>query len=341
MKKMRLLSYGIFLLSLGVFKPIMPMQWVWRGTQAIGAIAASYPSFQYYCDGKKAFSKEAIQERLEQLEDVPSRVEEFAQKELKKQNVPNADSTPIKIAPERYKRYWEGNNFNTKNPWNAENGWAPEEGWAVEKDAIFLVSPHLAEKLDKSLSTLNEDSWSNWLSSQEKIEDEKNYAEKNIALHRSLLKREINHYTNKDGYKSVTPFLWIPIITQTACSGTSTIVKKLFKIKPPKTWHQTLLFSCAAMGSAILKCGFNLALCKDYIKNTQRDYKTRADKFACENAETKQELTEAHKHYSQYKWGLDIKREEHSEREPFHPWPDNRARTIEPYIKKWNEEHTS
>jgi len=167
-----------------------------------------------------------------------------------------------------------------------------------------------------------------------------------------VLKHEIGHIVANDGENSRRMKLAIPIAIETVCFGTSFAFNKLCKISPPKTIMKSLMRSGLAFGGIIPK-----RLCFFPIYFTYSRYReAEADKFACENAETKKELEASYAYWRLSEEDFEKKccseqlastdlteidlRSKYKAFDPGHPYPADRADMVQKYINEWDAKHS-
>ena len=139
--------------------------------------------------------------------------------------------------------------------------------------------------MDNSLSFVN---WRiEWL--QNKIDYHEPIIQKQgyiINSRKAILKHEIGHIVHNDSKKQEYSEVTIPALVQLACSTTSYGFTKILHIQAPKTLGKTLLRSSFAVASTPLKIGLSFITYNIYCRQQEKE----ADEFACQNAETKEEL---------------------------------------------------
>ena len=98
-----------------------------------------------------------------------------------------------------------------------------------------------------------------------------------------ILKHELKHIIKDDTKKIMCALGLIPVSVETVCSGVTHAFNKRYGIEAPKTFLKTAFRSSVAVGSVVPKLMFSLLGMSFY----KRYEETAADKFACENAQTK------------------------------------------------------
>lgn len=167
-----------------------------------------------------------------------------------------------------------------------------------------------------------------------------------------ILKHEVGHIVANDCKNAMRMKLVMPIVIEAACSGVTYNFNRLCKISPPKTIMKSLGRSTFAFVGLVPK-----AICSSVIYRPYFRYQeTKADKFACENAATKNELEAFYGFFKGIELNLLKKtcklsqltheevtekmlRLEHDVSDFHHPYPADRADMVQKYIDKWDAEH--
>gem|GEM_PF-4851963 len=212
--------------------------------------------------------------------------------------------------------------------------------WSAEYDKVILVDPIINKKLEIILHK------------KDIIEAEKKF----LALHTMLIKHELKHYISQDSHNLIYACAVIPAMIQTGSTALRYGFNRIFKIEQPKKIIPALLRSSLSVASLIPKIGVSFLGFIIYRQYIER----QADKFACEHAETRQELEEYHKffmdiHYSDQKSflhnkGIDLDsmspwkryflmKFDYFTHDPAHPCPEDRGTDVQYYLGKWDEEH--
>lgn len=161
-----------------------------------------------------------------------------------------------------------------------------------------------------------------------------------IARERMVLWHEFGHIAHKDYQNGTYALVAIPMAVEALSFGVTSAFRKLCNIQEPKTLAKTVLRSSAAIGSIIPKAFISIVS----TMLLHRYHESRADKFACEHAESRLELEEFAKWHekreSPYATGSrnDIRFAEF-EKDPSHPAPVDRKEMVEAYIDQWDAAH--
>jgi hypothetical protein len=165
-----------------------------------------------------------------------------------------------------------------------------------------------------------------------------------IASYKSTLRHEFGHFINQDMHRKMHAMAWIPIVVQSGCSGITYAFNKLGAIKPPSSMNSALLRSSLAVGSIPMK----IFLTELGMKMHSQYLEVGADKFALENAQSRQELVARSDYFSRRanffeENGLKQKRNYlqiiYSRLKGTHPPDRCRANMAQAYIDKWDAEH--
>lgn len=162
--------------------------------------------------------------------------------------------------------------------------------------------------------------------------------QKMISLH------EIFHIINNDSKNRFYALGIAPIAVEAMSSGVTYGFNKICHIEVPKTWLKTVARSSLAVGSIVPKLCFNLFAVCSYHKYGE----FCADRFACENAETREELIAFRDEFRKYQHDFEQEyqfqkdtnfRLEYTKVDPAHPYLGDRADMVQKYIDKWDAEH--
>lgn len=191
---------------------------------------------------------------------------------------------------------------------------------------VLTIGAERAEELNNAL--------------QNKADNSKAIVDENAMILRHEIKHMINH-DSKKGSMYATGL--VPIAVEAACSGTTYVFNKICGIEAPKRFLGMALRSSVAIGSIAPKLALNFASIVFY----KRYREAQADKFACEHAETKEELEEFAKFFKKYenpalasKSRTEVRLLE-AQRYPIHPAPIDRREMVESYINKRDKEHNN
>jgi hypothetical protein len=179
--------------------------------------------------------------------------------------------------------------------------------------------------------------------------------DKDIARSKTTVKHECKHYLNQDTKKRMEALVAIPVAVQAGCSTLTYGLNKLLNIEPPKTVLRTLLRSALSVGAIMPKTGISFVGLILYTRYQESE----ADRFACERAESRLELSErvaefkedeknAKNSAMQYMSNfadMDKKSQDRLVRlfefiiDKKHPYSGDRAAMAQEYLDKWDAEH--
>ena len=168
-----------------------------------------------------------------------------------------------------------------------------------------------------------------------------NRYDKIIARDAMILKHELGHIVNKDIENKKYVAASVPLGVEAISFGITSGFKKLYKINPPKKLMSAALRSSGAVGAIIPKALLNIALFIEF----ERYEESRADKFACKNAESRLELEQyAHAFGEQENpdWATKNRmkvRWLEGSNDLTHPCFADRREMVESYLVKWDAEH--
>jgi hypothetical protein len=154
--------------------------------------------------------------------------------------------------------------------------------------------------------------------------------DKLVACHSMILKHEICHIINKDPQSQMYALAAIPLGIEVVSFGATKAFRKLCNMQTqPKMFLKTMLRSGVAIGAIgpkMLMGGLGQAAFSRYKE-------VEADKFACEHAESRLELTEYANFFEA--------RETKAALFDTHPCHADRREMVERYIAKWDAEHNN
>jgi hypothetical protein len=194
------------------------------------------------------------------------------------------------------------------------------------------------------------------------LEEEKNiYLKTTIPQNAMVLKHEFGHIVYKDGQNTRYALAIIPVGIELLSFGATTAFRKLFNVQNPKTLLQSRLRSCCSIGAIVPKMWMGSAAF--IVGKRYQEY--RADKFACEHAESRLELEEFAKYFKTYEFSdsdletwikrgfitqdeaIALKnksnmqlRWEDFKKDKNHPARIDRVEMIEGYIDQWDRDHS-
>jgi Peptidase family M48 len=209
-----------------------------------------------------------------------------------------------------------------------------EASAAVLNDKVLIVGSERAEILNDAL--LNKGDNSDQIIRENIM----------IGLH------EIGHLTQNDSQKQLYASALITMATEGFSSGASRIVNKMCgNARMPKTLLKTAFRSSMAIGSIIPKVCLNAVGLASYCRFVE----ARADRFACEHAENREQLEAFHGSFKEqqddfekrYQFPADASefmkkntlRFNFAKESPTHPYFGDRADMVKKYIDRWGAEH--
>ncbi len=251
-------------------------------------------------------SNKAIEKNSEESPSIAEvSIKEWGRKKMERLNFPNADSITFEYGP----------------------------GWSVAGKKITVPDSERAV-LDEALE-FHKSYWS-------KIGFLQENRDEIIAWHSMLLNHEVGHVINKDSQNVPYVKVAIPVGIEALSFGMTKALRKVCNIEQkPKTFCTTILRSSFAVGAIVPKAFANLIvgiLHRRYVE-------TRADRFACEHAESRLELEQFAEFFKKgkipklaSKSRLEVRLLE-AMRDPMHPAPIDRLEMVESYIDKWDRDH--
>jgi hypothetical protein len=180
--------------------------------------------------------------------------------------------------------------------------------------------------------------------------------EKAIQQGIGLNKHEIKHMINKDMQKRVYVWAVVPCVVQMVSSGLSYGFNTVFKRQSPKTVKTLVGRSLISTGAIVPKALLSVGGIIAYIRYQEAE----ADRFACERAESRQEL-EGLKAFFDEREAINEKvmmqRQNYVDADEKtrnrlmysaqfgadveHPRPKYRSDMVQTYLDKWDAEHKS
>ncbi len=229
---------------------------VLRGIQAASFSAISLPFLGRSYKGYNAMNNN--DQNLDELPNMPKVVELWAKTELKNHNIPNSHSVTFKVRV--------GDN----------KGWAVKNG----KVAIIECGSKQIDRLAKTLTSCSSNVNSGVASDEQKVIDWDLFS----------LKHEVGHLRGKHTKKETVAWALAPLAIQTLFNTMNVGVKKSLGMNSvPKTSLGVFGRSLLAFGGIIPKVGIGIAGLLLY----NRHLEWQADRYACKNTKTKQELIAA------------------------------------------------
>lgn len=203
--------------------------------------------------------------------------------------------------------------------------------WAVLSDKVIVVHPEIAAAI---------------VSGNEEI----------IAQSEMLKKHEFKHLLNGDVQKKAYSLVAAPCVVQAAGSGLTYSFNRIVDRKQPKTLLSLTGRSLVAVGAIGPKFFISNLGVIAYIRYQE----AQADRFACEHAESREELEtfknlwgnqaamyeqvmsqQANYVYADEKQRNRMVRIFQFTDDREHPYPGDRAEMVQKYIDKWDAEHSA
>lgn len=322
------LGYIVLITVLLVGKQSFAMhQLVFRGAKVIGSGAV--PCLTAYSAHKKYQDYEKFQDNLDKCGNFRMALSEQSREFF----FPFGDDTPM---PKRVEEFAKKRMEKVGVPRAQSMPMSTQiivKDWAATYDRVLLAGEKSLNELDKALSDNDK---------------------KVIARHNIILTHEASHVINEDVKKFILVGPVVASGLQMVSSTMSYAFNKTCGIENPKTWLRTLARSSMAIGSIVPKLG----LTGIGIIAYQRHREAMADKFACENAETRLELEEFRDFFREHEDILkkhapalhpSIEQNEVNQqrwlrlvafnKDHVHPYPSDRADMVQKYIDNWDAEH--
>jgi len=202
--------------------------------------------------------------------------------------------------------------------------------WAVLNDKVIAVNPYIAQRIDSGDKDL-------------------------IVQSEAIKKHEINHLLNKDTHRRMYAWVAAPCTVQAVSSSASYVFNAAFKRKGPQSMWSCMGRSSIACGSMAPKWVLSVLIVIGYVRYQEAE----ADRFACEHAESREELVAFKSFFDGVAKNnqkiialsvadydqMDQKKKKEVEwyftfvSDIEHPHPAERAAMVQRYIDKWDEEH--
>lgn len=318
--------YGLLMVLLGVNQALFSMnakKVVFYAAKGFGC--AAVPSWILYnsCKAYKEYKNYSPNSPMPRL------VEDFARNRMQELNFPGAQSVFVDTI--------------SYSSWGAMGGKglvAGDDEVNQLNSALLLRELYRASLEDLSLCTI--------------LFHDAPQPDKIIARDGALLAHEVSHLFREDGKKALLINPLIAVATQGVFSSVSYGFNKLCGIGMPKTWLRVLLRSfCSvyAIGSKKFITSLGIVAYSRYCESL-------ADKFSCENPQSREGLEEFQRYFKNIqdeveKWAdplpVDFNQSSSNKRrwfrfvdfarDPHHPYPGDRVDAIQQYIDKWDEDH--
>jgi hypothetical protein len=235
---------------------------------------------------------------------VPANVKEFARGRMQLVGVHDAEKIPVVQSNKEY-----------------------SSPCSVVSDCALFIRETEIKKLDEILRKEADG---------KKLDAEEVQTKDKMAM---IISHESWHYMNEDCKTSIMVPMAGTIAVQGGSSMLSYAFNKAYNIQAPQTWKQARLRSLGAFAVLPLK-----AAIADWVElGVSREIETRADDFACKNAQSREALVAYQDFFktresmvkdatkiNQFLMGIGFKR---------HYDDGDRAKEVQKYIEEWDKNH--